>query len=70
MIAAVCGTIIAIATVPADLAISLVVIMGIGLGAALDLAFFHFFKSIDCDFDGDPSDPADAPGVPGSECPA
>ena len=43
-------------------------ILGIIAGlAALIVGFNDLYKDIDCDFDGDPSDPND---VPGNECPA
>ncbi|MGH6858461.1 MAG: hypothetical protein ACRECP_12710 [Methylocella sp.] len=66
LIAALAALIVAVYTVLEELAIALAIILLIGLEAALTLAFLHLFKSIDCDFDGDPSDPND---VPGNECP-
>jgi hypothetical protein len=66
VILAVLGSILVAVQVPLALAVTSVLAFVIA-GVALGFAFFQLFKSIDCDFDGDPNDPEDVPGV---ECPA
>jgi hypothetical protein len=61
------STILAIVLLPEELALGallgvLALIYGIEVGGLI-LGFDDIFKGIDCDFDGDPSDPDDVPGL-------
>jgi hypothetical protein len=60
-------TIVLFATLPATVSATIVTLAIIGSAAIIASAFIGLYTALDCDFDGDPLDPAD---VPGNECPA